>query len=278
MARKALIGALLLLACPCMASAQSVDDALAHYRAGRIEEALAAFEQVRQSATDDPAALVTTHVYLGVIHAAMGDEPLARRDFAVALALDPSLSPPSELGPAQQRIFEDVRQSTRALTVSVEAPDAPVAGEPVALRASAQNVPAHIVAALRVRATPEDGEAWVTRVEGTEAAVTVPASAWSGGTRLSLLVEALTTHGGVLARGQQPLVARLPDVVAAAAVDTADPAVATTDEGGGSVAEEAWFWILIGALVAGGVAAAILIPTVGTQDVYDLGAPTIVRM
>ena len=50
------------------------------------------------------------------------------------------------------------------------------------------------------------------------------------------------------------------------------------DEGGGSVVEEAWFWILIGVVVAGGVAAAILIPTVGVQQEFDLQAPVIVTM
>lgn len=276
---RALLGLSCLAAlAPASAAAQTVDDALAHYRAGRLEASLAAFEQVRESAAPEPATLTTAYLYLGVIHATMGDEPLARRDFAVALALDPTLAAPSELSPSLRRIFDDVRASTRPLDVAIEPPEAPVAGQPVALRVIARDVPAHAVAALRVRAEPTEGEPWVTRAEGTEAEVTVPASAWSGGASLRLVAEALTAHGGVLATTAVTLTGQLPTVAAPAAA--ADPLSGgeAPAASGGSVVEEAWFWILVGAVVAGGVAAAILIPTVGTQDVYDLGTPTIVRM
>ncbi len=280
---KKLISIALMIASPLVAasaSAQSVEDALAHYRGGRIEEALTAFEHVRESAVTEPAPLITAHVYLGVIHATMGDEPLARRDFAVALALDPELVAPSELSPSLRRVFDEVRASARRLEVAIEAPEDPVAGSAIALRVVARNAPAHVVAALRVRVVPAEGEPWVTRAEGADARVTVPASAWGGGAQVQITAEALTTHGGVLASSARSLGGRLPEVAEAIAGSAEDPLAggATTSGGGGSVAEEAWFWILIGVIVAGGVAAAILIPTVGTQDVYDLGPPEIVRM
>jgi len=257
------------------ASAQTLDEALAHYREGRLEEAVDALDGVRRSAAAEPRTLITAHLYLGVLHATMGDEPLARRDFAVALALDPELEAPSELSPALREVFDAVRGETAPAEIAVEPEGEPTAGAPVSLAVAVRNVPAHAAAAIRVRAEPEDGEAWITRVEGLEGEVEVPASAWSGGARLRLVVEALSPHGGVLARSETPLRGGLPAV--AAAGGPAAP-IEEGDDGGGSVVEEAWFWILIGVLVAGGVAAAVLIPTVGVQREYDLQAPVIVRM
>jgi len=51
-----------------------------------------------------------------------------------------------------------------------------------------------------------------------------------------------------------------------------DDATASGDDGGGSVAEEAWFWILIGALVLGagaGITAAVLVST--AEPEYQIG-------
>jgi len=268
----------LLTIVPSLASAQSLDDALAHYREGRLEQAVEALDAVRRSAVEQPRTLITAHVYLGVLHATMGDEPLARRDFSVALALDPELEAPSELSPALREVFDEVRGSTEPVAVHVEPDAEPTAGEAVRLRVAVRNVPAHAAAALRVRAVPDDGEAWITRVEQLEGDVEIPASAWSGGARLRVVVEALTPHGGVLARSETPIAGGLPAVTVAAAGATAPLDDAASDDGGGSVVEEAWFWIVIGVLVAGGVAAAVLIPTVGVQREYDLQPPVIVRM
>lgn len=261
---------------PSLASAQTLDDALAHYREGRLEQAVDALDAVRRSAVEQPRTLVTAHLYLGVLHATMGDEPLARRDFSVALALDPRLEAPSELSPTLRAVFDEVRGTTEAVVVDVTPDGEPTVGAAVPLSVAVRYVPAHAAAAIRVRAMPEEGEAWITRVEGLEGQVEVPASAWGGGTRLRIVVEALTPHGGVLARSETPLTGGLPAVAAASAVPA--PSAPGDDEGGGSVVEEAWFWIVIGVLVAGGVAAAILIPTVGVQREYDLQPPVIVRM
>lgn len=256
-----------------MASAQNLQTALDHFGEGRLDEALTELTALRESAVEEPATLVTAHVYLGVIHATMGDEPLARRDFSVALAIDPQLIAPSELSPSLRRIFDEVRGQTEPLSVEIEAPEA-VAGAAFGLVVQVEHAP-HLFRAVRVRAVPEDGDAWVGRLENRATELQVPATAWNGGARLSIVVEVLTPYGGVLARETRSVEGSLPGVAAAVGTAGASPlhSDTPTDSGGGSVVEEAWFWILIGTVVAGGVAAAILIPTVGTQTVYQLEAP-----
>ncbi|AKF08594.1 hypothetical protein [Sandaracinus amylolyticus] len=51
------------------------------------------------------------------------------------------------------------------------------------------------------------------------------------------------------------------------------------DGGGGSVAEEPWFWVIIGVLVAGGVAAGVIVATqpAGGPDQGTLGTVTLMR-
>ena len=49
--------------------------------------------------------------------------------------------------------------------------------------------------------------------------------------------------------------------------------------GGGNVAEEAWFWVIIGVLVAGGVTAGVIVATqpTGGPDQGTLGTVTLMR-
>lgn len=101
-------------------------------------------------------------------------------------------------------------------------------------------------------------------------------------------VVATAPSGAELARAGsegEPLQLRIPAEVpdprgvAIAATEGTEGAPATTGGGGGSVAEEAWFWIVIGVLVAGGVTAGVVAGTAdpGGPDQGTLGTITLMR-
>ncbi|MCC6873008.1 MAG: hypothetical protein IT378_01770 [Sandaracinaceae bacterium] len=248
--------------------AGGVAEADAAYGAGELDRALSFYD--RLLSTGGLPASTTAHVHLriGILRASLEGAQAARAHFALALALDPSLTPPPELGPDAQAVFAALAgaQAGRPLRLRLEQ-DGAARDAPFRLRIIVEGAPPGAIGSLRVEASPLGSTAstgstpWVQRFDGAPDEVEVAAAAWRGAGTLALSVHALDAHGNELAAAAQ-------DVRAAAApggVDLATPAPA----GGEDFLASPWFWLIAGVVVRGGAAAVtagVLLAT--AQDTY----------
>jgi hypothetical protein len=176
-----------------------------------------------------------------------------------------------EIGPDQQAVFDGIREGRPGpVTLETEAPEEPVEGD-ATLRVRVEGAPDGAAAELSVEAAPPDGSApWTERrpVEGDGARLTVPAAAWRGSRQLGVRVALLDAYGNELADASVELSAPAPEEVADPVADATVPEPAPS---GGSVTDEAWFWVLIGVVaagaIAGGVTAGVLLTS---EDRYTL--------
>ncbi|MCB9611516.1 MAG: tetratricopeptide repeat protein [Sandaracinus sp.] len=241
--------------------AQSVEAAESLYRRGDLPGALEGFDAALRAGGLEGSALARVHWHLGVLHAIVGEVDAARADFGRALAIDPSLAVPDELPPEKQALFEEVRRTTRRAELHVE---------PVAIDANADSTlrvraPAGLVSRTVLECTPPGGEPWTVEVDGDEALV--PSPAWRGARRLGIRAVAFDAHGNVVARTTSTLVAATVGVT-----EPDDPshapshyALPTEPPRERSVAKSPWLWLGVGAVVIGGVVAAVLVATRDTR-------------
>lgn len=132
--------------------------------------------------------------------------------------------------------------------------------------------------------SPRDGGVWTARIPvigSSDRALDV-----------AYHIVALAPSGAELGRvgsEAEPLQLRIPaevpDPSAVAAASLAGDRAGTTmatgspDQGGGSVVEEAWFWVVIGLVVAGGVTAGVVVATTSGEgpEQGTLGTVTLMR-
>lgn len=276
------------------AEQEVLDAALATYGRGELDQALEGFEAALQIGDNSADQLIAIHIHLGILRGAGSDLESARRSFEVALALNPMLPTPDELGGQLRNDFEDLRsaRSGRRLMVEVR-PEANAA-----IEVAAANAPPGLVSTLGLRATDPGGgtELWTRSVDGAgPTTVALPAVLWQASDRtiVSLVVDALDVHGNLLARGEEELQRSIEtpdgndDVNG---VGNQDPNAGVGGDGNsdGPPAEgrrrrwEWWqhpaLWVVVGALVVGGVTAGVVL---GTRDDdtgnsnYVLGAPVV---
>ena len=240
---------------PSAAAQDALEEASAAYDDGAFDRALELYRRALDDGGHPRDRLARIHHRLGTLLAAVGEDAAARGHFDVALAIEPSLAPPAELGPERRALFDDVRARRRApLRIDAAAMDPP-RPEDTRLAVEIEGAPTGAIAHLRIRVTPPGGAPWVEERPASSGAVTVavPAAAWRASDRVIAEIDALDAHGSVLASTSLPLVA---EAVGA-------PVAATS---GGDVTAEPWFWpLVIGAAVVV-VAVAIAVPVgVATQ-------------
>lgn len=272
--RAALAGCSLLawvITAPVRAQSEPLVIALEAYQSGELDVALERFDEALRVPGNAPAELVQIHLHLGILRAIARETEAARRDMDAALAIEPTLQPPSEMGPDARALFETVRQARGGRAVRLTATAAgPVRNDAATtLRVAIADAPPALIASVRVLAAPPSSEEpAVMNVAGVPPTVEIPASVWAGGRALVVVVEGLDEHGGSVVRGEARLDALLPGREAAGASGRE----VGTDDGGGFWASP-WPWIGLVALVAAGVTAGVLL--FGIEDAYTVGAPEV---
>lgn len=253
------------------AQERSLERAFTAYQAGELDVALERFEQALRAPGNEPHDLAAIHLHLGVLRGAVGDLTATEQCFAFALAIEPDLEPPPELGGDLRERFTEIRdvRGGQSVTLNLQTPAGLTTGTEAAIRLSAEHAPEGLIQALRL-SLPDGG--WSRTVEGTAPVeVSIPTEAWppEGATRL--VAEALDEHGGVVARTSIE--------VPAAAIDQA------TEETGDDTSPEVererrrpwyrspWLWIGVGALVVGGAVTGVVLGT--AEDRYVIGAPQV---
>ncbi|MBN8612325.1 MAG: hypothetical protein J0L92_17145 [Deltaproteobacteria bacterium] len=107
------------LVMPARADDGALAAAEAAYSRGALREANRLFLASLRQAGHERDALVRIHLHLGILAGATGAERTARTHYAIALALDPTLSAPSELAGRDRSRFEQERPD-HGLSVVVE--------------------------------------------------------------------------------------------------------------------------------------------------------------
>lgn len=280
---------LAVMLCPQGAAAEettrALEAALETHRDGALDRALELFEEALNAPGNEPSDLITIHLYIGMLRGAMGEDQVARRSFEACLALDPSLAEHEEFGPRLQQAFEAVRAERAGRVLSVRVNPATIGDQSGGLdvEIAATNAPEGLVAALELIASVESESPHLTlRVDGAgPTTVTVPPVAHHN-TPIRLDVTALDAHGGVLARESR--VISPPPTPLADPVESEGAEPGSADGEGRSSDEQhgrregrrrwylsAWFWSIIGVVVAGGVTAGVVVGT--AQHRYIVGSP-----
>lgn len=256
---------LLLTTLASQGAAQSPEAAEALYRRGDLPGALEAFERTLQAGGLEGTALARVHWHLGILHAIVGQLDVARADFALALAVDPSLPTPDELPPERQALFEEVRASSVRAELHLEPLEVDPEGETL-LRVVAPR----FAARTRLEITPPDAEPWSVETSTREA--TIEAAAWRGATRVTVRAVAFDAHGNVVAHTSTSLVAPRASTPEEDPSQYALPTAEPNRER--SAAASPWLWLGVGAVVVGGVVAAVLL---SSRDPRFEAEPSVVR-
>ena len=252
-----------------------VEDAMAAYREGRLDQALARFQQALETGNQDPDMVVEIHLHIGIVRAAQGEQREAEAAFEAALALRPELDAPEELSPVHRQAFDRAQAARAGRRLRIQAtPPAQVSrlGD-TAVRIAVEDAPAAVAINLVAVVESGDGGPALRRILGPgPATLTVPSDAWGTSRRLSVTIDAEDRHGNVL-------------ISATLALRDGAGAGAAADDGagiggpitGGAVDGEddglPWLWIGIGALVAAGALTGVLLAT--AEDRYVVGAPMV---
>lgn len=174
--------------------AQTLDESLALFQRGELEQALESFEALRLTGQNGPADVARIERHLGILYAAVGRDAEASRAFERSLSISPEQPIPQEIGPEQQSFFATVQRSRegRAVSIAVES-----------------------LSAGRYRASATDApEGWIARVvaevggderTGDESVEFSPEpSAWLDD-RVDVRLRALDEFGNTVAIGRETL-------------------------------------------------------------------------
>ena len=221
----------------------------------RYEEALQTLSAALVRSGNSRSDLAQIYRLLAFTYLALGREEEAAGAYRGMLPLDPEYQPDQSIAPRMRAFFEEVQQQWDSEGRPGSGPPPPVEiqhrspaewerEQPVPLAAQIDD-PARRVAQL-VLAYRQGTDAVFTRLDTQladgEYTATIPGTDVAP-PLVEYYFEALDANGlPIAARG-----------------DVAAPLRIAVPEPGGNVAEEWWFWTLIGGQVAGGVVAAIVI-------------------
>ncbi len=184
----------------------TIASAEAAYARGALREANRLFVAAWHEPGHDRAELVRIHVHLGILAGAMGAERGSSAHFAIALALDPQLATPAELGGRDRARFERARRGA-ALALHLEAPTHAETGASFRVEVSVTAAPAGLVRRVELAcsgtALPAEATLRAGQLDGATA--TVPAGA-CGTADVVIIATALDEFGGVLAHHEARIV------------------------------------------------------------------------
>jgi len=289
---------------PAIAFAQgspSLTEADRIYDTGDIDGALEAYETALQISGNEVDEVLHIHRRLGLLRAATGNTAQARTHFAIAIAINPEASAPSELSPENRVIWDEMRSQQRPIALELRCPEANE-GAHARLEVAVSNTPAGAVRSLRIFVGTATDIRWETRVSGVGPhSVLMPPSIWDGAQAVTVRLQALDPHGGVIAQTQSPFTLRPTPAVelgdndaTEAAPDetepsvesplptgseepdpnlfTAPPPVEEDEDERSSIWASPWLWAITGVVIAGATTTAVVL---GSSTVPRYGAPTI---
>lgn len=223
---------------------------------GDLTRAVDGYEGALRTGQLSGAPLARALRMLGLLRSILDQTEAATRAFARSLAIDPEQSAPEELPPEKLVAFQQARAANEgAMRLSLASDDSRVS---VALT----RAPEGWVDSLVLRASPPGADPWESTFDGASTSLEVDAAAWRGAEVIDVEVVARDSFGNTLARGETRLTRR---------PATSNALPLEEEEESSSIASSPWLWVGIGAVVVGGVLAAILL----TRDTeYQLGEPT----
>jgi hypothetical protein len=227
-------------------TSDALDAAEAAAGEGDFERAIQLLTAVTHDGNRHSSELARAYTLLGVVQATLGDDAAAGTAFEWALALDPGMPTPPELGPTQRQMLDRLRAARRgrAIAVTLEAPPEASVGDTISLEGRAEGAPEGTSLQVQITAWPDDDETVALSSDGAgSASLRIPAGAWPDAHEIHVRVEATADGGPALAYRDESVRRR----------------VGGGGGGGGSVFEEAWFWVVVGVVVAGGVTAAVVV-------------------
>lgn len=242
-----------LLVAPAAAQGGAASDPLAAasaaYEAGELDQAATLFRAAIETGGLEPAQLARAHARSGVLAAAGGDLDALAAAYRRALALEPALPTPEELGPDAAALIDELRRERdgRPLSLRLRPGRVPARGTSLPVELVLLDTPAEWAARVRF-----EGETWARgfAVASATTAVLVREEAWQDA-ELALTVTLMDAHGNVLAR--EPLeLTRAPALPAVTAPLAAqEPTTRVAPPTGPEWYESPLLWVLVGVVVVG---------------------------
>ena len=244
LARTLLLLSLIAIAIPVEAQTDALVDAETAAGDGDFERASDLLLTVIHDPRRVSADVARAYALLGVVRATLGEEAAASQAFDWALALDPGLPTPAELGPAQRAMLDRLRAERhgRALAVTLDAPSSASVSEAATLSASATGAPTGESVRVTITAWPDDDESAAIDAEG-DGHVELVIAAGAFRSAHEIHVRAEVSAGGPALAHDDARIARTGGATAS---------------GGGEIWQEAWFWVVIGVVAAGAIAGGVL--------------------
>ena len=177
------------------AQSESLEHALGLVRTGEFLNAQLALRRAEADPDLTREQLVRLHLYSGGVDQLLDQLAAAEAHYRVALALEPGLVVPSELGEAVRERVERLREDSSArLRLELRAPVTHTGTEDVHIELALAHAPDNFVATVRLSAN----EWHKTLVAEPTMTADVPPEAWAGA-QLSLRASAQTAAGVAVA-------------------------------------------------------------------------------
>jgi hypothetical protein len=199
---------LVVFACVLSASAahanpRDLERALSLYESGELAGSLAVFERALAGGENDPGAMRTIYVHLGILRAGAGDSEGAVQAFRALLSLDPAAQPPPDASPVILEPFavaKSGRSDAPPLGVVVgDEPEHVEVGQRHVVRLRLLGDTEHLVDSVVVRILR--GPATGASIEPTgtdELSFDFPAEASAESGEVSYRIDLLDAHGSTL--------------------------------------------------------------------------------
>ena len=176
--------------------AEDLPTALSLEDAGRLSEALVAFEQLLEQQGNSRGELATIYLHLGLLRFASSDREGAARAFASLLAVDPHAELPSSAPPEVREALAAAseRWGGRRLRADIEWPEEVVRGEDVSISVRVDDDVPEVVTAVAV---VRDGRTVCDAWGGGPYELLLPASELVEGEG-EVSINLLNEHDGIL--------------------------------------------------------------------------------
>ena len=237
---------------------------------GDFDAAIDSYEHALRSGSLARTEVAHVLRMVGIFRSIFNDQDAAQHAFERSLALEPAQPTPTELPPGRMAAFNGARSENHGpmrLLIRAEAsPDGSVLVTPTLVRAP----PNWAERVLVIVSETPGGEPLWQGDRATVGPVTIPARAVTGVIHIQLIVH--DSFGNTLAGAESSfgVPAVLDSVEAGSAVDdtTLWTPVEEDDEGDGVLASPV-FWVVVGAVIIGGIITAVLLTSEGETTLGD---------
>lgn len=219
---------------------------------GEFERAATLYEGITREASTVPATASVAYIRLGVVRSILGDEPGANAAFEWALAIDPAIPTPTELGPDARSGLDRLRVARGSHPMAVAVDVASESDRHVALPIAAhvEGAPSGRHVQVRIAAFADGDDTQVRDAQGFDrASLELAAELWPNAREIVVRATLHEADGPALVRREVRITRINPERASSSG---------SSDAPGPNILVEPWFWTIIGVVAVGAVVGVVV--------------------